>query len=110
MKTARRPPAPTESDRGRSVAAIASRRQCGGGSRSLRGGTGIPWRSSLPIQMRSSGSGTRQSFLEPRERLAHQGPYRGGLVPALLEGEGGGGGPREPPAGRPEAGGRDGER
>ena len=37
MKTARRRSAPSVSERGRSVAAIASSRQCGGGATSLRG-------------------------------------------------------------------------
>src|SRR5215217_7618618 len=87
--TARRPSAPTVRDRGRSVAAIASSRQCGGGSRSLRGGTGIPCRSSLPIQICSSGSGTRRSFLDPGERLAPQGADRGQVVAAVLDEDGG---------------------
>src|ERR1700745_2007342 len=90
MKTAVRPSALTVSERGRAVWAIASRRQCGGGGTSVRAGTGIPACSSLPIQMRSSGagSGTRRSFLEPGERLRHQGTDRGQVVAALLDEDG----------------------
>src|SRR4051812_37603675 len=90
MKTAVLPSALTVSDRGRAVWAIASSRQCGGGGTSLRSGTGMPARSSLPIQMRSSGSGsgTRRSLLDPGERLRHQGSDRGQVVAALLHEDG----------------------
>src|SRR3954469_6146675 len=90
MKTAVLPSALTVSDRGRAVWAIASSRQCGGGGTSLRSGTGMPARSSLPIQMRSSGSGsgTRRSLLDPGERLRHQGSDRGEVVAALLDEDG----------------------
>src|SRR3954451_21338043 len=90
MKTAVLPSALTVSDRGRAVWAIASSRQWGGGGTSLRSGTGMPAHSSLPIQMRSSasGSGTRRSLLEPGERLRHQGSDRGQVVAALLDEDG----------------------
>src|SRR5919112_5934872 len=90
MKTAVRPSWLTVSERGRAVWAMASRRQCGGGTTSGRGGTGIPSRSSLPIQIRSSasGSGTRHSLLHPGERLRHQGADRGQVVAALLDEDG----------------------
>src|SRR3954452_23239020 len=90
MNTAVRPSALTVSDRGRALWAIASRRQCGGGPTSGRAGTGMPSRSSLPIQIRSSasGSGTRHSLLHPGERLRHQGADRGQVVAALLDEDG----------------------
>src|SRR6185436_20364859 len=90
MKTAVRPSGPTVSERGRTSWAIASSRQSAGGGTSLRSGTGIPPRSSLPIHMRStgSGSGTRRSLLDPGERLSHQGPDRGQVVAALLHEDG----------------------
>src|SRR4051812_34523552 len=89
MKTARRPSALTVTDRGRAVCTIASRRQCGGGATSLRAGTGMPCRSSLPIQMRSSGSATGESLLHPREGLADEGADRVEVVAALLDDDGG---------------------
>src|ERR687886_1743532 len=88
--TAVRPSPLTVSERGLGVWAITSSRQWGGGGTSLRSGTGIPARSSLPIQMRSSGSGsgTRRSLLDPGERLRHQGADRGQVVAALLDEDG----------------------
>src|SRR3954451_4383690 len=90
MNTAVRPSAVTVSERGRAEWAMASRRQCGGGPTSGRGGTGMPSRWSLPIQIRSSasGSGTRHSLLHPGERLRHQGADRGQVVAALLDEDG----------------------
>ena len=57
MKASVRPSGASARLRGRSVAAIASRRQCGGGFDSRFVGVGTPPYSSLPIQT-SSGSGT----------------------------------------------------
>src|ERR1700749_1289928 len=40
------------------------------------------------MRSRGSGSGTRRSFLEPGERLRHQGTDRGQVVAALLDEDG----------------------
>src|SRR3954454_19689421 len=112
MKTARRPSALRLSERGRAVCAIASRRQCGGGGTSTRSGTGMPARSSLPIQIRSSASesGTRRSFLHAGERLRHQRADRGQVVAALLDEDGRQAERAERAAGFAEAVGGDGQR
>ena len=86
MKTQVRPSAPSVSERGRSVAAIASSRQCGGGFRSLRGCEGAPSTSSFPIQI-PNGSGTHAfllALLEALERGEHEPADRREIVPTLL--------------------------
>ena len=84
MKTAVRPSASSVSERGRSVAATASSRQCGGGFRSLRGCEGTPSTSSFPSQT-SSGSGIdSKPFLESLQRCEHEPADRVEIVPAFL--------------------------
>src|SRR5690348_18509199 len=87
MKTPNRPPAPTVSERGRGVAAIASRRQCAGGRMSLRGWAGTPSCSSLPTHIFRSSSFI-QALLDARERLAHEASDRVQVVAALLHHDG----------------------
>src|SRR3954470_9254023 len=71
MKTALSPRALSKCGRG--VWAMASRRQCGGGSRSLRGWARTPSCSSLPTQIDSA----MQALLQAGQEL---GPQRSDLV------------------------------
>src|SRR5689334_14958313 len=93
------------SDRGRGVWTTASSRQCGGGSRSLRGCEGTPSCSSWPTQM----SATR-ARLEARQCREHQLADRVEAIAALLDRDGGQPERAQRAPGRPEAGGRDVER
>src|SRR5207244_1270676 len=86
MKATARPSLPIEIDRGRSVAAIASSRQCGGLGSPRRVGVGTPPYSSLPIQT-DSGSGM-QPLLDSLERREHEPADRREIVAALLHDDG----------------------
>ena len=83
MKTRVRRSGPSAIERGRSVAAIASSRQCGGLGSPRRVGVGTPPYSSLPIHTRN-GSGTRQPLLQTFERGEHEPADRREIVATFL--------------------------
>ena len=84
MKAIERPSAESASDRGRSVAAIASSRQCGGAAGPRRVGVGTPPYSSVPIQTESGSGIPVSSLLEALQRGEHEPADRGEIVATFL--------------------------